>query len=396
MPARHIFDWYLQESAKISFEDIEGKKRIIGDALLKMAETASDKTWKSELNRFLPGESDLGDLPDGSWLLRLDFTLAKPFTSKTESEFHHYEEREVKKSSPEKKLFEINNPIVRDHTTGYPLVKPTTWKGHLRFAAERLSEIDKEKIVLRLFGSSRDDEGQAGRLHFFPTFFTGNTGKEVITPLNRDTRTPSDRAPITVEVVPVGSEGTFCLLYVPWPKGSNWNISQVAEDLQIAMRAVKTMLLEYGFSAKKTAGWGIVQNKLKKGSLFLKGLMWSEPGFPAESTSENFEEPQEGFHKFMDDKGNVKRECLQNDQLLSKAQYKKRRKGDSANFEAFKVWHQKSGNTWAARCAGELESPPVPEVKTTNTCPVDFVTDLVDLADQLASVLVAGKDGGQD
>lgn len=396
MPAQHIFDWYLAERSRDGQLGSEDEKRRIGDALLKMAKEAGEETWKPELDRFLPGESDLGDLPDGSWLLRFDFTLAKPFTSKTENEFHHYEERVVKKRPLEKKPFEINNPIVRDHTTGYPLVKPTTWKGHLRFAAERLSGIDKEMIVLRLFGSSRDDEGQAGRLHFFPTFFTGNTGKEVITPLSRDTRTPSDRAPITVEVVPVGSEGTFCLLYVPWPKGSNWEPVQVVQDLQVAIRAVKTMLLEYGFSAKKTAGWGIVQNKLIKGSLFLKGLMWSEPGFPAESTSENLEEPQEGFHKFMDDKGNVKREYLQNNQLLSKSQYKKRREGDSANFEAFKGWHQKSGNTWAARCAGELESPPVPEVKTTNTCPVDFVTDLVDLADQLASVLVAGKDGDHD
>lgn len=393
VPARHIYDWYLAERAKDGQIGIEVEKRRIGDALLKAAKTAGD-AWKPELDRFLPGESDLGDLPDGSWLLRLSFTLAKPFTSKTESEFHHYEERVVKKNPPEKKPFEVHSPIVRDHTTGWPLVKPTTWKGHLRFAAEMLSGIDKKMIILRLFGSSRDDEGQAGRLRFFPTFFTCNTGKEIITPLSRDARTPSDRAPIAVEVVPAGSEseGTLCLLYVPWPKGSNWKPVQVAEDLKVAVMAAKTMLLEYGFSAKRTAGWGIVQNKLTKGSLILKGSMWHEPGVSSGVSLERFEEPQEGFQKYMDDKGNVKNEYLQNGQLLSKSQYKKRREGDSANFEAFKAWYQKSGSTWAAGRAGELESTSVAAAIKTKTYPVCYVTDLVGLADQLTSTIAAGEE----
>ncbi|TEB12829.1 RAMP superfamily CRISPR-associated protein [Pelotomaculum propionicicum] len=390
MPAQHIFDWYLAEMAKDAQKDIEVEKRKIGDTLLIAAKTAGD-VWKPELDRFFPGASDLDNLPDGSWLLRLSFTLARPFTSKTENEFHHYEEREVKKNPLKKKPFEVHSPIVRDHTTGWPMVKPTTWKGHLRFAAELLSGVDK-KILLQLFGSSRDDEGQTGRLHFFATFFTGNTEKEVITSLERDTRTPNDRAPITVETVPAGSEGTFCLLYVPWPKGSNWKSVQVAQDLQVAMMAVKTMLLEYGFSAKKTAGWGIVQNKLTKGSLVLKGPIWPEPGVSNEGSLEHFEEPQEEFHKYIDDKGNVKNEYLQNGQFLSRSQYKRRREGDSANFEAFKAWYQKSGSTWAARRAGKLESAPVTEAKKTKTYQVCYVTDLVGLGEQLASTIAAGEE----
>lgn len=391
MPVQHIFEWYLAERAKDGQTDIEVEKRRIGNALLEASKTAG-REWVCELNRFLPDEPDLDALPDGSWLLRFDFTLARPFTSKTENEFHHYEDRVVKKNL---RPFEVHNPVVRDHTTGLPMVKPTTWKGHLRFAAEMLSGIDdKEGTVLRLFGSSRDDEGQAGRLHFFTTFFTGSTGKEVITPLSRDTRTPSDRAPITVEVVPAGSEGTFCLLYIPWPKGNNWNTFQAAGDLQTAVMAVKAMLLEYGFSARKTAGWGIVQNKRTKGSLILKGPMWPEPASSNGVSSGRFEEPQEGFHKFMDDRGNVKSEYLQNNQLLSRSQYRKRREGDSANFEVFKVWHQKFGSSWAARCAGELESTQIYGIKATKTYQVCCVTDLVGLANQLAGIIAAGKEAG--
>ena len=356
----------------------------MGDGLLEAAKEAG-RGWESELERFLPGESDLGGICDGSWLLRLDFTLAKPFTSKTENEFHQFEEILVRR---EPNYFEVQNPVVRDHTTGWPVVGSMTWKGHMRYAAEMVSGVD-DQVVLRLFGSSRADEGQAGRLHFFPTFFTGKTAINVITPLYRDTRTPSDRAPIRVEVVPAGSQGTLCLLYVPWPKGGNWQPVQIAQDLQLAMRAVKTMLLEYGFSAKKTAGWGVVQDGVTKGSLVLEG--WPELEDTNGVSPQHFEAPQENFWKYMNEQGNVKNEYLQNGQLLSKTQYKKRKEGDTANFESFKAWYQKFGSGWTARCAPEADSI-VTVANKLRTHEVRRVSDLVGLADQLANTTAFGEE----
>lgn len=260
MIKNHIFDRYLKEANG----NATVEKRVLGNFLREEAEKKAEE-WKETIEQFLPAESDVEELPGGSWLLQLEFTLLKPFTSKSEGEFHHYKGQSGS---------EMHNPIVRDHLTGLPVVKPTTWKGHLRFAS-RMSGIDRE-IIDRLFGLSKGDEsGQAGRLHFFPTFFTADPKQEVITPLRRNTRTPT-RGPLYIEVIPKGSAGTLSLLYIPWPKGHDWFADQVAEDLKATAKALKFMLLEYGFSAKKTSGWGVVKDKLEKGTLTTKGPMWPE------------------------------------------------------------------------------------------------------------------------
>ena len=173
--------------------------------LLQASRLKAAAEWQSTIDVFYPRPDDLATMPDGSWLLRIDFMLAKPYTSKAEGEFR-----------PSDCEHELQNPIVRDHVTGLPMVRPTTWKGHLGFAA-RLAGSDRYD---RLFGAALgNDEGQAGRLHFFPTFFLDTPGREVITPLSRETRTPV-RGPIGFEVLRPGSPGCFHLLYVPRPKAS--------------------------------------------------------------------------------------------------------------------------------------------------------------------------------
>ena len=39
----------------------------------------------------------------------------------------------------------------------------------------------------------------------------------------------------------------------------------------MAARAVTAMLMEYGFSAKRTAGWGVVRDEVESGSLTIRG-----------------------------------------------------------------------------------------------------------------------------
>lgn len=221
-------------------EEIVGRKK--GDMILSRDEN---------INEFYPKPEDLQNLPEKSVLIKISFTLKKPYMSKDEGEFHIIDGR----------LFE--NPIVRDKFTGLPMMRPSTWKGHLRFAAERVEWKEKEKkeIIKRLFGSeSWEDVALKGRLYFFPTFFEDDVGRYVITPLKRDTRTPTKRGPIPFEIMKPGREGEFYLLYVSYPRDEDFKHEEVEEDLKFLAEALSLMLYTYGFSAKKTSGFGVIEN----------------------------------------------------------------------------------------------------------------------------------------
>jgi CRISPR-associated protein Cmr2 len=235
-----ICDIYLSADSG----SVADRQRQLANRILN-ARRQSGREWKSWLDSFLPTPQDLTALPDGSWLLQIHFRLSRPFASKAESEFHPWEKRVVDTKGGTTEWFEIQNPIVRDHLTGLPIVRPTTWKGHLRFAGSA-GGLD-DQVRDRLLGvTRRNAEGQAGRLHFFPTFFADQTGQEVATPLSRDTRTPvPGRGPVSFEVVQAAEEGKLILLYVPRPKGAGWHPRQIGEDLVAAASAVAAMLLDF-------------------------------------------------------------------------------------------------------------------------------------------------------
>lgn len=226
-------------------EQIIGKKKK--DIILSKNKVIQD---------FYPKTKDLQNLPENSVLIKVSFTLKKPYTSKDEGEFHFIDG----------KIFE--NPIVRDKFTGLPMVRSSTWKGHLRFATEKVEwkNEEKEKIIKRLFGSKpEENEALRGRLYFFPTFFESEAGRDVITPLKRDTRTPAN-GPISIEVMKPNSKGEFYLLYVPYPKGKDFKKEHIKEDLKFLAEALKLMFYTYGFSAKKTSGFGVIK-KLKESEI---------------------------------------------------------------------------------------------------------------------------------
>lgn len=250
-----IHDYYLPEATNYSVIELGKKKKDILNAI------------KNEIDDCCPNPDDLNDLPEHSILVKITFTLKKPYTSKDEGEFHIIDNRICE------------NPIVRDKFTGLPIVKPSTWKGHLRFAAERVEwEKDEKKIIIkRLFGSEpEEDETLKGRLYFFPTFFEDTAEIDVITPLKRDTRTPAKGAPIYFEVMKPGKEGKFYLLYVPYPKGKEFKETQIKEDLKFFAEALKLMFYTYGFSAKKTSGFGVINEELNEGKLWLSTNKYGE------------------------------------------------------------------------------------------------------------------------
>ena len=222
-------------------EEIVGRKKKNMDMIF-----SKDKN----INEFYPKPEDLQNLPENSTLIKISFTLKKPYTSKNEGEFCIIDGR----------IFE--NPIVRDKFTDLPMVRPSTWKGHLRFAAEKIEckKDERKNIIKRLFGSKpKEDEPLKGRLYFFPTFFEENAKKDVITPLKRDTRTPTKRGPIPLEVMKPGTSGEFHLLYIPYPKGKDFKKEEIEEDLKFLAESLGLMFYTYGFSAKKTSGFGVIE-----------------------------------------------------------------------------------------------------------------------------------------
>jgi len=136
----------------------------------------------------------------------------------------------------------------------------------------------------RLFGETRGEEGGwAGRLFFYPTFFT-QTSLEIINPHDRKRRVGKN--PILFESVPAGAQGTFSLLYVPFDligKEERDIRQQALADLELIAKGLSDMFLTYGFSAKRTSGYGVAEDRIvegeirtKAGSHDLKGKKLSE------------------------------------------------------------------------------------------------------------------------
>jgi hypothetical protein len=83
----------------------------------------------------------LPKLPRYSWYISFPVKLGKPFISKDDSEMHVLE-----------------NPVCREWVLGTPMVRPSTWKGNLRWMA-RIAGLERD-ISERLFGNEK-----IGRAH---------------------------------------------------------------------------------------------------------------------------------------------------------------------------------------------------------------------------------------
>jgi len=244
------------------------------------------KKWKKCYNspsilidRFtlLPDISAITGMPALSFMLRFSFRLHKPFLSKDERDFYL-----------------LDNPLRREKVFQVPMFPSTGWKGALRAALWQLGHKQDNEVTIRLFGSARDsDEGQAGRLYFYPTFFD-KINLEVLNPHNRKTGTGA-HGPILLECVPPETPGDFVLLYVPFglPEQNEADKQkQVGQDLEVVAGAIRAMLLTYGFGAKTSSGFGTVEERLNgPGTLALRvewpGTGGKPPGDPRSSMSKN-------------------------------------------------------------------------------------------------------------
>jgi len=296
---------------KEKFPDRKGKLKIVPEVYAKVGEGDHSQGLKalihsnnnyneyiacrlSELNLLDINTSvDISGLPDGSWIIELPITLKKPFISKDDVP-----------------LYIIDNPVRKDKVFGVPFTSAMAWKGNLRWTMMKIflepnaDNPDKfARIRFRhtlLFGTEKGwgvtkgwseyldglcpdakekyetmlkerfnkkdakDVHIQGMLYFYPTFWN-KIDMIVINPHDRKTKTGKN--PIYFEVVPAGAKGIFRLVYVPFywfglPK--NKFREKIIEDLKDVIMGIKEMMLTYGFSAKKSSGYGIIEDNWDK------------------------------------------------------------------------------------------------------------------------------------
>lgn len=337
---------------------------------------AALKRW--ELDRFfettwLKHDPDPAPLGPYAFSLRFTFRLAQPYFSRDDNAFYI-----------------VDNPIARDRTFGLPIVRPSGWKGNLRAAVDRLGHGDNDPAVRRLFGKRVDESGHAGRLIFFPTFF-GRTGLEIINPHERATRVGT--VPILFETVPAGTEGTFTLLYAPYDRlGEDPAVTarEVAEDLVTVARGVEAMLRTYGFSAKKTIGFGLVQDIVSEG--LLRIVLPAGVGSPAAVPQGEARPPEPTLPRYLEAPGRLKREYLNPD-----GSFRERTPEELAQMKKSARQEYEKARAWFQRQQAE-PPPPAPAAKAPEPPPAERVSahsfgalsELVPLARQIAESLAPG------
>jgi CRISPR-associated protein Cmr2 len=185
------------------------------------------------------------------FILEMKFKLLTPWYSKDDRTFHV-----------------LDNPVRKDRVFGVPFMAAASWKGLLRWSCRmeagllehlegnngKMDRWQDPAWIVHLFGNERgeDEEFSRGALQFYPTWFN-QIGFEVINPHNRAKRAGTH--PIYYEVVPVGAEGKVRLLYAP----VSGQEKLTEETLSRLISAVEKLLAVYGFSAKRTAGWGLAE-----------------------------------------------------------------------------------------------------------------------------------------
>lgn len=246
-------------------------------------------------------------LPKYSWSLTFKFCLAKPYLSRDNIPYYI-----------------IENPLRKDKVFMVPMVAPSQWKGALQsaiiqfliretkkevfaeqryrstllFGDEKGTEREDIRCVTKLLNDHNPEEKElyekkvkrhflvdndkalphhAGRLRFYPTFFT-EIGLEVINPHDRARKVGTN--PIYFECVPAGAEATFTLLYVPFDLMGRQETeirAHAANDLRIVTQGLNDMFTLYGFGAKTSSGYGVAEETLRdNGRLSLKAKDLSE------------------------------------------------------------------------------------------------------------------------
>jgi CRISPR-associated protein Cmr2 len=381
------------------------------------------RAWMQELG-LEPNLPDLAFFPAASWALQIPFRLRKPYLSKDDTTFHL-----------------LDNPVRKEQIFQTPMVAATGWKGALRAAmvqqlvawwsslsddeqrqrAARKAFVKRRVQLARLFGNEKgvqtdatsveaflDTSGGerqahlyrrvirrfcsssgffAGRLHLFPTFFD-KLGLEVINPHSRKTGV-GERGPILIECAPQGATGTLLLLYAPFGTPDS---REVAQDLAVTAQGLHAMLTTYGFGAKTSSGFGVVEEQLAgQGRLLIRATLGGaeqKPSRPLEpeipEIVQRFREqyPHEDF-SLKPKEWRDKRKATNRDQDA----YKQARAAFSDYQTQLSNYQQQVADWEKAIAAAPPPQPPVTE-RTFTT-----LSGLQEQAQQAATQLRSGGEG---
>ncbi|MGE5488378.1 MAG: RAMP superfamily CRISPR-associated protein, partial [bacterium] len=187
--------------------------------------------------------------------IEIKFKLQSPWYSKDDRPFHV-----------------LDNPVRKDRVFGVPYMSAASWKGFIRWACRmqaglqehlqrhggKMNDWSDPDWIIHLFGNEKGEKEDflRGSLAFYPTWFD-KVRFEVINPHSRKTRAGTQ--PILYEVVPSDTEGVLRLLYAPLPGDDGLGVAERIDALQKLLDAAEQLLTVYGFSAKRTAGWGIAE-----------------------------------------------------------------------------------------------------------------------------------------
>lgn len=199
--------------------------------------------------------------------LHVPFKLMRAYFSREEGPFHALDA-----ANPWRPTV-TENPIVRDRLTGCPMIRSTSWRGHLRFAMSCTCTVNEDDLAL-IFGprksrSGEETKGREARLRVLPSYFPAQDAtRDVITPLNAF-RVPLAGA-IGYEVMPVGAVSELHVLYVATKSGQGHPERDACQHLGLVLRGVEGMLMEYGFSAKRTSGFGVIHKRFPE-----QAVLWA-------------------------------------------------------------------------------------------------------------------------
>jgi CRISPR-associated protein Cmr2 len=303
------------------------------------------KDWKAGKSYyediFKSPKIDLTVLPAYTFVIQFTFTLVQPYISRDEQNFYI-----------------IDNPVRKDKVFGLPYVASTSWKGSLRAALWQLGHREQGEPIRRLFGNEKGAEDQknfrAGRLYFYPTFFT-HKSLEMINPQDRRLRSGKD--PILFESVPKDTPGVFTLLYVPFDiigENEQETRTEVAGDLQLVATGLQAMFRTYGFGAKTSSGFGLAREDIS-GSLTLR---ISQDQRQMEAEIATIAQPAlPPLPRYLETDDRLKPEYLTSEGTFrerSEAELKKMSKVDRQLYEKAKGW-------WERRSKKQVEATKVPE-----------------------------------
>jgi CRISPR-associated protein Cmr2 len=288
-----------------------------------------DAVGKYYQESFASPNIDLTILPLYSFVLQFTFTLLEPYISRDEQNFYI-----------------MDNPVRKDKVFGLPYVASTSWKGSLRNALWHRDHGPKDETIIRLFGNDKNTEEQqflkAGRLYFFPTFFTRKS-LEVINPQDRETRT--GKQPILFESVPIDTPGIFTLLYVPFNligKNEKETRQEIAEDLVVVSEGIQAMFRIYGFGAKTSSGFGLVKEAVSGGMLKLRAI-----GLAKEKAAEvTSKVSTTALPRYLETADKLKPEYLTENGVFrerSEAEIKRMSKNDRQLYDKARSWWEREG-----------------------------------------------------